>query len=85
MARYLLIKQARLRSGELTDILIEDGRFARIAPNQTVENAEIIDAAGHLVTPPFCDPHLHLDATLSVGKPRYNMSGKLMEGIQIWV
>lgn len=84
MARYLLIKQARLRSGELTDILIEDGRFARIAPNQTVENAEIIDAAGHLVTPPFCDPHLHLDATLSVGKPRYNMSGTLMEGIQIW-
>lgn len=81
---YLLIKKAKLRSGEITDILIKDDKFEKIAPCITVENAEVIDAGGNLVTPPFCDPHLHLDATLSVGKPRYNMSGTLMEGIQIW-
>ncbi len=84
MAKYLLIRRARLRTGELTDILIENGRFARVMPEQAVEDAEIIDAMGNLVTPPFCDPHLHLDATLSVGKPRYNMSGTLLEGIQVW-
>lgn len=84
MAELLLIKRARLRSGELTDILIENGRFARIAPDLTAERAEMIDAHGCLVTPPFCDPHLHLDATLSVGKPRYNMSGTLLEGIRVW-
>ena len=84
MAKHLLIRRARLRTGELTDILIENGRFARIMPEQAVEGAEIIDAMGNLVTPPFCDPHLHLDATLSVGRPRYNMSGTLLEGIQVW-
>ena len=84
MTQLLLIKQARLRSGELTDILIEDGRFARIAPNLNAERAEVIDAHGCLATPPFCDPHLHLDATLSVGRPRYNMSGTLLEGIRVW-
>lgn len=84
MARYLLIKNARLRSGEIRDILIEAGKFQRIAPDLEVENAEVIDAKANLVTAPFCDPHLHLDATLSVGKPRYNMSGTLMEGIAIW-
>lgn len=79
MTQLLLIKQARLRSGELTDILIENGRFARIAPNLNAERAEVIDAHGCLATPPFCDPHLHLDATLSIGRPRYNMSGTLLE------
>lgn len=84
MARYLLVKRARLRSGKIVDILIEKGRIARIASELMVENADVIDAQGHLTTPPFCDPHLHLDATLSVGKPRFNMSGTLMEGIRIW-
>ncbi len=84
MSELLLIKRARLRSGELTDILIENGRFASIRPSLEAERAEIIDANGSLVTPPFCDPHLHLDATLSVGRPRYNMSGTLLEGIRVW-
>lgn len=83
--KALLIQNARLRSGELTDILIENGKFAQIRPGISVgENIERIDAAGHMVTAPLCDPHLHLDATLSVGKPRFNMSGTLMEGIQVW-
>jgi cytosine deaminase len=29
-----------------------------------------IDAAGHLVSPPFVDIHFHMDATLSLGLPR---------------
>ncbi|MCK5248909.1 MAG: amidohydrolase family protein, partial [Spirochaetaceae bacterium] len=42
------------------------------------------DARGRLVYPPFVDHHLHLDAVLCVGDPRYNLSGTLLEGIQIW-
>jgi cytosine deaminase len=34
--------------------------------------------------PPFIDAHVHLDAVLTVGQPRYNTSGTLFEGIQIW-
>ena len=29
-------------------------------------------AAGHLLSPPFVDPHFHMDATLSYGLPRVN-------------
>ena len=82
--KKLLIKNCRLRSGDLKDILISDGKFEKIADSVEAGDAEVIDAGGNLVTPPFCDAHLHLDATLSVGKPRYNMSGTLIEGIQIW-
>ena len=84
-SKAILIQNARLRSGELTDILIENGKFAQIRSGIPAgERMQVIDAKGRLATPPFCDPHLHLDATLSVGKPRFNMSGTLMEGIQVW-
>ena len=43
-----------------------------------------IDAGGRLVIPPFIDAHVHLDAVLTVGQPRYNTTGTLLEGIQIW-
>lgn len=39
---------------------------------------------GALVTPPLVEPHLHLDAVLTVGQPRANESGSLFEGIAIW-
>ncbi len=39
---------------------------------------------GNLVSPPFVDPHFHMDATLSYGIPRINASGTLLEGISLW-
>ncbi|MCB2027157.1 MAG: amidohydrolase family protein, partial [Ottowia sp.] len=36
------------------------------------------------LSPPFCDPHFHMDATLSYGLPRVNQSGTLLEGIALW-
>ncbi len=82
----LLIRHARLHRREgLFDLAIQDGRFARIAPDLgTATAAREIDAAGNLVSPPFIDSHVHLDAVLTVGQPRYNTSGTLLEGIQIW-
>ena len=50
--------------------------------NLTLKN--IIDAKGLLVSPPFVDPHFHMDATLSLGTPRMNVSGTLLEGIALW-
>ncbi len=82
----LLLRHAQLhrRSG-LVDIAIEQGRFVRIAPDLSSENAtQELDVAGRLVVPPFIDSHVHLDAVLTVGQPRYNTSGTLLEGIQIW-
>ena len=39
---------------------------------------------GYLLSPPFCDPHFHMDSTLSYGLPRVNESGTLLEGIALW-
>ncbi len=43
-----------------------------------------IDAGQNLVTAPFVEPHIHLDATLTAGEPAWNMSGTLFEGIERW-
>lgn len=44
----------------------------------------MLEAGGQLVSPPFVDPHFHMDATLSLGMPRFNRSGTLLEGIALW-
>ncbi|MEU7867288.1 cytosine deaminase [Dactylosporangium sp. NPDC049140] len=46
--------------------------------------ARTIDLGGRLVTPPLVEPHIHLDAVLTVGQPRPNVSGSLFEGIAVW-
>ncbi|ODT82885.1 MAG: cytosine deaminase [Pelagibacterium sp. SCN 64-44] len=70
------------RSG--LDIGVRDGRIAALEANLGGEAGEVIDAGGQLVSPPFVDCHFHMDATLSLGLPRYNESGLLLEGIRIW-
>ena len=82
----LLLQHAQLHRQEgLVDIAIENGRFVRVAPDLASENATtLLDVEGRLVVPPLIDSHVHLDAVLTVGQPRYNTSGTLLEGIQIW-
>ncbi|MBI9102715.1 MAG: cytosine deaminase [Spirochaetales bacterium] len=81
----MIIRNCRLRNLiELQDIGIEDGKIKTITPRLTSTSKVEIDAGGKLVSSPFVDPHLHLDAVLSAGNPRYNTSGTLLEGIQIW-
>jgi cytosine deaminase len=66
-------------------VLVQAGRFAAIDVNLPVpEGAEVIDAQGQLLGPPFIDAHFHMDATLSYGLPRVNESGTLLEGIALW-
>jgi cytosine/creatinine deaminase len=81
----LIVRHARLhRRAELVDFAVQDGQFARIAGDISDSARREIDAAGRLVSPPFIDAHVHLDAVLTVGQPRYNTTGTLLEGIQIW-
>jgi cytosine deaminase len=44
----------------------------------------VIDARGAFASPPYVEPHVHLDATLTAGEPRWNASGTLWEGIACW-
>ncbi|NVP53985.1 amidohydrolase family protein [Mycoplana rhizolycopersici] len=81
----VLIKNANLPDGrEGIDIAIKDGKIVEVAQGIEAEAGEVIDASGRLVTPPFVDPHFHMDATLSLGLPRMNVSGTLLEGISLW-
>lgn len=80
----LVVRNARLLDGRLVDLAIEDGRFTRIGSSLELDASTTIDAAGRLLTAPLVDCHLHLDASLTVGRPRFNQSGTLIEGIQVW-
>jgi cytosine deaminase len=81
----LIIRHASLPDGRKdVDIGIEDGRFVAVQPGLPAKGAEEIDAQGRLVSPPFVDAHFHMDATLSLGLPRLNASGTLLEGIALW-
>jgi cytosine deaminase len=81
----LIVKNATLPDGRCgMDILCKDGFISDIGLNIDAEANQVIDAEGYLVSPPFIDPHFHMDATLSLGTPRLNVSGTLLEGIELW-
>ena len=82
----LIIRHAQFhRRQGLVDIAIQDGRFVKVASELPADSGRReLDAEGKLVVPPFIDAHVHLDAVLTVGQPRYNTTGTLLEGIQIW-
>ena len=81
----LLITHATLPDGR-TDIsvAVQDGRITEVSAGLSAPAHDTVDAQGQLLTPPFCDPHFHMDATLSYGLPRVNQSGTLLEGIALW-
>ncbi|WP_374377625.1 amidohydrolase family protein [Dongia sp.] len=81
----LVIRHATLPDGRKgIDIGIKAGRILAVEPNLPNAGEATINAAGNLVSPPFVDAHFHMDATLSLGLPRLNKSGTLLEGIQLW-
>ena len=81
----LIIRNANLPDGRNgIDIAVKDGKIAAIEAAIAAEAKEVIDATDRLVSPPFVDPHFHMDATLSLGLPRMNVSGTLLEGIALW-
>ncbi|WP_010677347.1 cytosine deaminase [Bacillus timonensis] len=83
----MIIKNATLRGKEgLWHLSIKDGQFEKVTQElgEVVANEEVIDVGGALVLPPFIEPHIHLDTTLTAGEPEWNQSGTLFEGIQRW-
>jgi cytosine/creatinine deaminase len=81
------IVNARLQGQEgLFRLVIAEGRFSEITAQKAPEEASgnQLDAGGNLVVPPFVEPHIHLDAAMTAGQPRWNQSGTLFEGIECW-
>ena len=81
----LLVKNATLPDGRTgINIGCSKGKIVALENGISAEAKDTIDAKGWLVAPPFVDPHFHMDATLSLGNPRMNVSGTLLEGIALW-
>ncbi|WP_448560559.1 cytosine deaminase [Trichothermofontia sp.] len=99
MALDLILRAGQLRSGADTagfpgkgdrveancvDIGIEGSRIVAIAPQLDLTATQEIALNGQWVSPPFVESHIHLDSALTAGEPRWNRSGTLFEGIEIW-
>ena len=81
MSLDLLLRHARLpRASQLQDIGIASGRIVAAVGDAR----EVVELGGSLVTPALVEPHIHLDAVLTAGEPRPNLTGSLFEGIAIW-
>ena len=82
----LLITNTSLPDGRThMSVAVQNGKITEVTEGPLSAPAhETIDARGYLLSPPFVDPHFHMDATLSYGLPRVNESGTLLEGIALW-
>jgi cytosine/creatinine deaminase len=84
----LLLRHCRLLHRDApiaeVDIAIDGGKIAAIAPHLDYAAQLELDLEGQVVSPPFVESHIHLDSAMTVGEPRWNKSGTLFEGIEIW-
>lgn len=82
----MLIRQVVIENAEMKqDVRIVDGKFSEISAHLEAHAGEqVIEAEGKLMIPPFVDPHVHLDSTMTAGEPEWNESGTLFDGIRIW-
>ncbi len=81
----LMLRNLALPDGTAgQDIAIKGEAIVAVGAGLEATAAEELDMGGYLVSPPFIDSHFHMDATLSLGQPRLNQSGTLLEGIALW-
>lgn len=80
----LIVRNAKARGYDgLVDIGIEGEKIAEVAPKIGGSAKKEIDAGGMLVAPTFVECHIHLDKALISETVRDNVSGTLMEAIEI--
>ncbi len=88
MSFDILLKQGLVlltpARSQIADVAIQAGRIVAIAPQIEAPAQQVIELSGQLVSPPFVESHIHLDSVLTAGEPRWNQSGTLFEGIEIW-
>jgi cytosine deaminase len=81
----LILRHCNLPDGQQdVDVGIEAGLIQAVQPALPAQAHQEVDARGQLLSPPFVDAHFHMDSTLSLGMPRLNQSGTLLEGIALW-
>jgi cytosine deaminase len=68
------------------DLQVDGGRIVAIVPHadEALAARAVLEGSGAWATAPYVEPHVHLDAALTAGQPRWNASGTLWEGIACW-
>ncbi|MEO1386970.1 MAG: cytosine deaminase [Cyanobacteria bacterium J06634_6] len=89
MDATLVLRDCRLlgKAGQLAsrvDIAIAEQTILAIDSNLPIVGQQELAVDGRLVSAPFVESHIHLDSALTAGEPRWNESGTLFEGIDIW-
>ncbi len=80
----LLIQNCTLRGREgLWDVYCEGKAITAVGQELDREAETTIDAEGNLLVPAFIDTHIHLDKVNIHDSVRQNVSGTLMEAIEI--
>jgi cytosine deaminase len=80
----LIVRHARLRGRQdLVDIGIAGSRIAAIEGRLAARAPREVDAAGHLTTPSFVEPHIHLDKALTADRARENRTNVFEESLAI--
>lgn len=70
------------RTHEPVNIAVDGGKIIAITPSHLAEGRTAIDGRGQMITPPFFEPHFHLDNALLGGAT--NASGTLREAIEVY-
>ncbi|MEM8503418.1 MAG: cytosine deaminase [Cyanobacteria bacterium P01_D01_bin.1] len=84
MDATLVLRRGRLVDGSVVDIAIAHDKIVAIDTDLPITAPTELDITGQLVIPPFVESHIHLDSAMTAGEPRWNESGTLFEGIDIW-
>ncbi|HEV3346085.1 MAG TPA: cytosine deaminase, partial [Methylomirabilota bacterium] len=64
MSADVLLRGVRPMAGAPVDVLIADGRIARVGPGLAPPaGASVIDGADRVLLPALVDAHMHLDKT----------------------
>ncbi|MFI5718731.1 amidohydrolase family protein [Nocardia sp. NPDC051750] len=83
----LVIRDAEVRAGSLTDVLVRDGVIAALGPGLPTAGLRVIDAAGGALLPGLHDHHLHLHAlaadanSVRCGPPQVHTAGDLARAL----
>lgn len=56
----ILTLDAKVPNLAMGDVLVQDGHIAAVAPALQADDAQVIDAAGHIVMPGLIDAHHHM-------------------------
>jgi cytosine deaminase len=84
-----VLQNVTTRERGSVDIEIRDGVIDRIVSAgeghvETVDADQRYAADGRFATASLTEPHTHLDAALTAGRPEWNQSGTLAEGWSLW-